>query len=68
MCLNKWDIYMLSERGEVKFTEVAVACDYLVHLKLTILLQHSNLHCTSNAPFYHKGTYDNPSLKKVGIT
>lgn len=54
LCLNKWDIYMLSERGEVKFTEVAVACDFQMHKTLTTLLQHSNLHYTSNAPFTMK--------------
>lgn len=54
---------MLNERGEVvKFTEVAVACDYLVHLKLLILLQHSNLHCSSNAPFYHEVTGNSQSF------
>lgn len=45
---------MLSERGEVKFTEVAVVCDFQMHKTLTTLLQHSNLHYTSNAPFTMK--------------
>lgn len=58
-CRSVLDINMLNERGEVvKFTLVAVACDFLVHLKLTILLQHSNLYFIPAAPFYHKVTYN----------
>lgn len=57
ICKSVLDINMLNERGKVvKFTLVAVVCDFLVHLKLTILLQHSNLHFISIAPFYHKVT------------
>lgn len=59
VCKSVLDINMLNERGKVgKFTLVAVACDLLVHLKLAILLQHSNLHFISTAPFYHKVTYN----------